>query len=93
MDYVTIINYLFIHVKYWNKFPMRILTGNLFIISKEYNYENLIFTNYNLLCRFADTHEMVNRALNITLKCFEECNVQLFNDIASSAINIIYKVS
>lgn len=35
---------------------------------------------------------MVKKLLNVTQKCFNECCVQLFNDVASNAINIIYKV-
>jgi len=45
------------------------------------------------MTRFTETHELVKRILNVVQKCFNECDVQLFNDVATNAVNIIYKVS
>lgn len=43
--------------------------------------------------RFPVKHEIVKRILSIVQTCFDEGNVQLFNDVALNAVNIIYKVS
>lgn len=46
------------------------------------------------MTRFTDNHELVKRIFTVLQKCFNESKeVQLFNDVASNAINIIYKVS
>lgn len=43
--------------------------------------------------RFTDNHELVKRVFSVVKKCFNESDVQIFNDVASNAVNIIYKVS
>lgn len=45
------------------------------------------------MTRFTDNHELVKRVFSIIKKCFNESEVQLFNDVASNGVNIIYKVS
>lgn len=45
------------------------------------------------LFRFTETHDIVNRLINVTYKCFFECNIRMFSDVSSNAINIIYQVS
>lgn len=45
------------------------------------------------ISRFTRHHEMSNRVLSITQNCFNKCDVQVFNDVALNAVNIIYKVN
>lgn len=45
------------------------------------------------MSRFHENHELVKKIFNLIQKGFNECDVQSFNDIATYAINIIYKVS
>lgn len=42
--------------------------------------------------RFAENHELVPKVLNVVQKCFNESDDELFNDVASNAVNIIYEV-
>jgi len=44
------------------------------------------------MTRFSENHELVQKVFNVVHKCFNQSDVQLFNDVASNAINIIYKV-
>lgn len=44
------------------------------------------------MTRFSENHELVQKVLNVVDKCFNQSDVQIFNDVASNAINIIYKV-
>lgn len=37
-------------------------------------------------------NEIINQLLNVMQKSFHENEVQMFNDVALNAINIIYKV-
>ncbi|CAI6344316.1 unnamed protein product [Macrosiphum euphorbiae] len=43
--------------------------------------------------RFTDNHELVKRVFSVVKKCFNESDVQIFNDVASNAVNIIYKLT
>jgi len=43
--------------------------------------------------RFTGNSKLVKSVFIVIQKCFNECNVQLFNDVATNAINIIYNVS
>lgn len=88
MDYVTIINYLFIPVKYWNQLLKKILKGN-------YHGNFILINNFNFkyMNRFTGNSKLVKSVFIVIQKCFNECNVQLFNDVATNAINIIYNVS
>lgn len=45
------------------------------------------------MTRFTAKHELVKNVFIVIQKCFHECNVELFNKVASNAINLIYKVS
>jgi len=45
------------------------------------------------MTRFHENHDLVKRILNVVQKSFNECYVQLFNDVAKHAVDIIYKVS
>lgn len=45
-----------------------------------------------LIFRFHEKHKIVNNILRVLNKSFYECSVQLFNDIATKAIHLIYKV-
>jgi len=45
------------------------------------------------MTRFTDNHELVKRVFSVIQICFDESEVQIFNDVASNAVNIIYRVS
>lgn len=53
----------------------------------------LTLTSVFIVIMFRFTgNEVVNQLLNVVQKSFFKNKVQMFNDIASNAINIIYKV-
>ncbi|XP_060833475.1 condensin complex subunit 1 [Rhopalosiphum padi] len=43
--------------------------------------------------RFSENHELIKKVFNVVHKCFNQSDVQLFNDVASNAVNIIYKLT
>lgn len=43
--------------------------------------------------RFTDNHELVKRVFSVIQICFDESEVQIFNDVASNAVNIIYRLT
>lgn len=45
------------------------------------------------MSRFSGNGKLVNRVLTVIKTCFNEGNVNIFNDVAANAINVIYKVS
>lgn len=45
------------------------------------------------MTRFSRNRELLKKVFNVVHKCFNQNDVQLFNDVASNAVNIIYKVS
>lgn len=55
----------------------------------------MIFYLFNvLMSRFPINGRIVNRILTVTQTCFiNEGNINIFNDVATNAINTIYKVS
>ncbi|CAH1732771.1 unnamed protein product [Aphis gossypii] len=67
------------------------LCGNhqLFIYSCSI-LESITHKNYK---RFTENHELVPKVFNVVQKCFNESDDQLFNDVASNAVNIIYKLT
>lgn len=71
---------------------LTILLGNILI------YKNiLIYVSYvhYAMFRFPENHTIVFKLLNVTEKCFvdESCNIELFNNVALHAVNVIYQVS
>lgn len=46
------------------------------------------------MSRFPINGNIINRILSVTQKCFiDEGNINIFNNVATNAINTIYKVS
>lgn len=43
--------------------------------------------------RFHAKHKIVGNIICVVNKSFNDCNVQLFNDVATNAVHIIYNVS
>ncbi|XP_050546197.1 condensin complex subunit 1 isoform X2 [Daktulosphaira vitifoliae] len=52
--------------------------------------ENITKENFK---RLPDNHVLVIKIMNVLQKCFTDCDIQLFNDVASNAINTIFKLT
>lgn len=61
---------------------------NEIIYKLMYKYSTFYIVHF----RLPNNHELVVKILKACQKSFTDCGVDLFNDVASNAINIIYKV-